>query len=243
MAGALAQLFGVSEDTVRRDLREMAAAGLCRRVYGGALSLVPPDRPMSERLVVAPDRKAALAEAAVGLIEAGMTVFLDASSTNVAIARRLPPGMRLTVATNAPVIAAELVERAGTEIIVIGGRVDPVVGAAVDAKAMRDAEALRPDLLVLGACGFDAAVGITATRYDDAEFKRFVAERSNSVVAALTNEKIGVPTPYPVFALSRCAAIVLEHDAGDDALAAIRRAGTRVVTAPSPEGSGRRKDT
>ena len=234
MAGDLARLFRVSEDTVRRDLREMAAAGLCRRVYGGALPVDARDRPMSERLAIAADRKAALAEAAVALIEPGSTVFFDAGSTNLAVARRLPPAVRLTVATNAPVIAAELAERPNTEVIVIGGRIDPMVGAAVDAKAMRDVEALRPDLLILGACGFEEGAGITATRYDDAEFKRFVSERSRAVAAALTNEKIGVPAPYPVLPLWRCGAIVVEHDADGETVAAISAAGVRVIKARRP---------
>lgn len=239
VAGDLARLFRVSEDTVRRDLRAMAAAGLCRRVYGGALAAGGRDRPMSERLAIAADRKAALAEAAVALIEPDSTIFIDAGSTNLAIARRLPPAMRLTVATNAPVIAAELVERPNIELVVIGGRVDPMVGAAVDAKAMRDVEALRPDLLMLGACGLDERAGVTATRYDDAEFKRFVAERSRSIAVALTSDKIGVPTPYSVLPLSQCAALVVEHDADDRTVAGILAAGVRAIKAERPADAGR----
>ena len=110
IAAALAQELSISEDTIRRDLREMAAAGLCRRVYGGAL---PPDDAGSslvERLQIKPERKDAMARAALPLIETGMTVFIDAGSTNLAIARAIPPGLRLTVITNTPMVATALLE-------------------------------------------------------------------------------------------------------------------------------------
>src|SRR6478609_6037690 len=75
LAAALAVEFGVSEDTVRRDLREMAAAGLCERVYGGALPLSPAGGSLKQRMAFAVDRKQALARAAVAEIVAGSTVF------------------------------------------------------------------------------------------------------------------------------------------------------------------------
>ncbi len=70
LAADLAAEFRVSEDTIRRDLREMAAAGLCERVYGGALPLAPSALSLSQRVAMAPERKAALARASVGFISA-----------------------------------------------------------------------------------------------------------------------------------------------------------------------------
>jgi DeoR/GlpR family transcriptional regulator of sugar metabolism len=113
LAVDLAQEFNVSEDTIRRDLRELAAAGLCERVYGGALPVAPGGTTLSQRAGEAPGRKAALAAAAVPLLTPGMTVFFDASSTNLAIARALPAGLELTAVTNTPLIAAVLMEKPG----------------------------------------------------------------------------------------------------------------------------------
>src|SRR5690606_26714764 len=94
LAADLAQEFSVSEDTIRRDLRELAAAGLCARVYGGALS-VTPGGTFARRMGEAPERKAALALAALAFIKPGATVFFDAGSTNMAIARSLPDDLVL----------------------------------------------------------------------------------------------------------------------------------------------------
>ena len=116
---------------------------------------------MYKRQAIGGDRKAALARAAAAFIVPGTTVFLDAGSTNLALARVLPAGADLTVATNAPAIAAALLER-DIATIQLGGLIDPRVGGAIGAKAMRDAEAFRPDILVLGVCGIDVEAGVTA---------------------------------------------------------------------------------
>ncbi|OJF96112.1 DeoR/GlpR family DNA-binding transcription regulator [Pararhizobium antarcticum] len=213
LAADLAQEFRVSEDTIRRDLREMAAAGLCERVYGGALSLATASTSLSERVTVAPQRKVMLAKAAVGFLKTGMTVFIDAGSTNLAIAKAIPADLHLTVATNTPLIAAAVMDKPGVTLLLIGGKVDRQVGAAIGAKAQRDVEVLRPDLCVLGACGVDIDAGLTAFGFEDAEFKRFVAGRSVSVLAAVNNEKLGLVGSHAVIPIDACATLVLEHDA------------------------------
>ncbi len=111
LAQKLARDFAVSEDTIRRDLREMAARGECERVYGGALLPRGRTRPLADRISEAPTRKANLGAAAAPLITEGMVVFFDAGSTNLAVVRSLPADMRITAVTNTPAIAAELVLR------------------------------------------------------------------------------------------------------------------------------------
>lgn len=230
IAAALAQELGVSEDTIRRDLREMAASGLCRRVYGGALRIAAASTSMNERMAVGGARKAALARCAAGLIPPGATVFLDAGSTNLALARALPAGHGLTVATNAPAIAAALLER-DLATIQLGGLIDPRAGAAIGAKAMRDAEALRPDLLVLGVCGIDPEAGVTAESFEEAEFKRFVALRSRTVMVVVTNDKLSTAAPYSVVPLARLAQAVIEGDADENEAAALTAAGIETLRA------------
>lgn len=224
IAADLAQELGVSEDTIRRDLREMAAQGLCRRVYGGAL-LPNRDSPISERVDAGADRKEALARAIVALVPAGSTLFLDSGSTNLAIARLLAADANLTVATNAPAIAAALLDRAGIDVIQIGGPIDRKTGAASGAKALRDAEALRPDLCILGICGLHPDAGVTAFSFEEAEFKRFVALRSRTVLTAVTNDKLGMAAPYAVIPLARLDCAVFEADADEQQVAECTAAG------------------
>ncbi|ASY70878.1 DeoR/GlpR family DNA-binding transcription regulator [Sinorhizobium fredii] len=231
LAADLARELNVSEDTIRRDLREMAAAGLCERVYGGALPIAPDAGSLSARVALAPERKAALARASVGFIERGMTVFLDAGSTNLAIARAIAPDLSATIVTNTPLIAAALMEKPGLGLILIGGPLDRAVGAAIGARAQRDAELLRPDLCLLGTCGADAGAGLTAFHFEDAEFKRLIASRSRSVLAAITSDKLGTAAPHAVIEIGAASTLVLEANAPEAQIAAFTAQGARVVLA------------
>lgn len=234
LAAQLAAEFGVSEDTVRRDLREMAAAGLCERVYGGALPVSPAGGSLRQRMAVAVGRKELLARAAVSEIPAGSTVFFDAGSTNLAIAGALPADLSITAATNAPVIAAALIDKPAVDVILIGGMVDRQTGGALGAKALRDMESLSPDLCVLGACGVDIEAGITTFGFEDAEFKRFATAKSRKVLVAATSEKFGTAAPHSVLPLANCECLVVEHDADPAMLARFGERGCRTVVAERP---------
>ncbi|WP_026620177.1 DeoR/GlpR family transcriptional regulator of sugar metabolism [Ensifer sp. WSM1721] len=231
LAADLARELGVSEDTIRRDLREMAAAGLCERVYGGALPLAPDAGPLNERATLAPERKAALAQASLRFLRPGMTVFLDAGSANLAIARAIAPDFSATIATNTPLIAAALMEKPEIDVILIGGALNRAVGAAVGARAQRDAELLRPDLCVLGTCGADAEAGLTAFHFEDAEFKRLIASRSPAVLAAITSDKLGTAAPHAVIGIDSGLTLVLEADAPRAQVAAFTARGASIVFA------------
>ena len=239
LAGDLAREFRTSEDTIRRDLREMAAAGKCRRVYGGALPLAPAPGPLKARRGEAPERKAALGRAAAALVRSGQVVFFNAGSTNAAIARALPVGLRLTIVTNAPDIAADLLDRPDVELIVIGGRIDPRFGAAVGARALDDARAVRADLAFLGACAVDAETGIGTFDAEEAEFNRRVAERAQAVAAAATTDKLGTAAPFAIGPVSLLTDLIVEADAPDGALAALRRAGVCIRRAEPAGGTAR----
>ena len=234
LAPELAAWLKVSEDTIRRDLRDLAAAGLCQKVYGGALRLPLPPAPNDGTLGQRRDHRAAaksrLAQAAATLIVPGSLVFIDAGSTNLGIAAALPD-VPLTVVTNAPAIAAVLVDRPQLELIVIGGRVDRRAGASLGAGALRDIEMLRPDVFCLGACGIDVAAGITAFQYEEALFKRRVAEASKAVLVAATGDKLATAAPYQVLAAARLTHLVIEHDADAAIAAAFAALGTQVLRA------------
>ena len=236
LATDLAREFETSEDTIRRDLRALAAAGLCRRVYGGALPLAPGAGPVSARAEVAVDAKAALGAALAGLVSPGMTVFLDAGSTVLAAARAIT-AERLTLVTHAPLIGAALAERPGVALVMLGGRVDPLVGAAVGARALAEAEGLRPDLALLGACGLDPEAGVTAHSVEDAAFKRRLASASAAVAVAADRDKIGTAAAFPVIGTDACDVLALEASTPADVLARFRAAGPRVLEV---ETGGRR---
>src|SRR5262249_37320558 len=136
LAAALAEDFSTSEDTIRRDLRDLAERGLCRRVYGGALPVSPASRSAEIPAGEAVDRKAALGLALAGLVAPGSFVFVDAGSTNLAAARAFPDDLRLTAATHDPAIAAALLAKPEVTPWLIGGRVSREIGAALGGRTL-----------------------------------------------------------------------------------------------------------
>ncbi|MDO6967070.1 DeoR/GlpR family DNA-binding transcription regulator [Rhizobium alvei] len=234
IAASLSRELDVSEDTIRRDLREMAASGLCRRVYGGALAVESGQGDLSKRIGESAERKRALGRAVIPFIQGGMTVFCDAGSTNLEIVRALPQGLSLTLITNAPTIAAALVDRGDIDIVIIGGAVDHRTGAVTGSKATAEIATMRPDLFLLGGCGLDRHEGISATSCEEAEFKRAVALRSRSIICAITNEKLDASAPFAVIPFADNVRLVLEHDSAPDIVSAIRAQNVPVTCADPP---------
>ncbi|WP_283148912.1 DeoR/GlpR family DNA-binding transcription regulator [Silvimonas soli] len=231
LASELAVEFGLSEDSVRRDLREMAAAGECQRVYGGAIAMSSNGRPIGERSREHVDRKVRLAQSAVRLIQGGQLVFLDASTTNLAVAQVLPEDIGLTIATNSPAIAAALVGREDLRVILIGGTLDHHVGGTLGTAALLDIQQMRPDICFLGICSIDALAGVGASQAEDAAFKRQLVAISGAIVAVVTNEKLGTGAPFTIAPLAEITHLVVEADAEPTHLQHLAEAGTSLTDA------------
>ena len=224
----LAQQFGTSEDTIRRDLRELAAAGLCQRVYGGALPLSPASSSLTERVMLGNSQEQMLGETLASLLPEGVVVFVDAGSTNLAAMRALPQNHVFTLITNSPQIAAEVTGRESVELIVIGGRVDPQTGATFGVRTLRDIADLRPDVYLLGTCALDVVAGIAVFGFDEAEFKRTLLAQSRRVIAAASNDKLGMSAPFAVASLHVLGDLVLESDAPAEWVLAAQQQGVSI---------------
>jgi len=211
VAGDLAQRFSLSEDTIRRDLRQMAANGLCQRVYGGAVA--PHAGPLPLRHDHLRDEKARLAQVAVQLIAPQQVILIDAGSTNAAIARVLPVDYGLTVVTNAPDIASTLATRRDVQLVMLGGAFDPDIGACLGPQTLNALAGLRADWLFLGSCGLDATIGVTAFDHGEAAVKIAMAAVSDKVAAAVTAEKFGTAAPYRVLPTPQIDVLVAEKSA------------------------------
>ncbi|MER0240342.1 DeoR/GlpR family DNA-binding transcription regulator [Fulvimarina sp. MAC8] len=232
-AAELAAEFSVSEDTIRRDLRMLAAEGYCERVYGGAIR--PSMRPSSfaERRGEQVAAKTALGRLAAELIEPGETIFIDAGSTNLEIARHLPHrrSHSLTLVTNAPAIAEAAASVDGPDIILIGGRLDRELGSCLGGKALRDAEELNPSRAFIGTCALSSEGGLSAFSSEEAELKAIIARRSAKVVVAATTDKLGLTAPFSFAGLEALDQLVTDAS-HHELLLHLQEQGVDIVTAP-----------
>jgi len=232
-AAALAKEFLVSEDAIRRDLRALASEGKCKRVYGGGLPISLDGVPLEHRLLNDSNEKRALALAALSLLSEASTVFLDSGSTNLALAREMPPDRSLTIATNSISIASALLERKNFKVIVLGGEIERETGAAIGLSAIREAERLSFDLCFLGACAVSMSLGIGAFQLADAEFKRTLIARSDRTAALVTMDKVETRAPFQVAALAVLDHVVLEGGTSEEIVSAFSNAGPKVIIAQS----------
>src|SRR4051794_8659048 len=122
VAKDLAAEWQLSEDSIRRDLRELAAEGLCKKVYGGAIPIARAEADYAGRQRVEPDSKLSVATKAASLIQPGMTAILDGGTTTLAVTRALPHDLKATIVTHSPTIAAALVDHPTVDVYVVGGR-------------------------------------------------------------------------------------------------------------------------
>jgi DeoR/GlpR family transcriptional regulator of sugar metabolism len=227
VARELAEELGMSEDSIRRDLRHLAAVGQCQRVYGGA---VPVSRALVDyrsRTGVEPESKRRIAARAAQLVKPGDRVIFDGGTTTLAVTQALPPDLHATVITHSPTIAAALIDHPTVEILLLGGRIYKHSAVACGAATAEAARAITADLFLLGVTGVHAQHGLTTGDAEEAAMKRTLAGQAADTYVLASAEKIGAVSPYKVLELDATTAILT--DARDDALDLLRHAAPAII--------------
>jgi DeoR/GlpR family transcriptional regulator of sugar metabolism len=213
VASELVASLGVSEDTVRRDLRDLAEQGLLQRVHGGALPAPVPTGSFARRLELARDEKVALADAALPLLEGARVIVLDGGTTPLQLARRLPPSFDGTVVTNAPPVAAALAGHPQAEVVLVGGRLLKEAQVAVGSAAVEALHTVRADVCVLGICSLHPEIGVTTLHHEEAYVKRAMVACAGEVIALATADKLRTASPWVVAQLADVDHLVTDGDA------------------------------
>lgn len=213
VAATLAPELGLSEDTIRRDLRDLAAEGKLLRVHGGALPLSPTHRPLADRRSMATEEKRRLAAAAARLIRPGQVVILDGGTTHAEVVRALPPDLRATIVTHSPTIAASLEPFPAIEVILIGGRLFRHSMVAVGAIAAEGFARLHADLCLLGVTGLNPERGLTTGDDEEAAIKRQMIAQSGETVVLATSDKLGATSPFAIAPISAIGTLVIPKEA------------------------------
>lgn len=229
VAKEIATELGLSEDSIRRDLRDLAAEGLLTRVYGGAVPASPAVADYAARTQIATASKHRVAATAADLVRPGSTVILDGGTTVLALVQQLPRSLDATFITHSPTVAAALIEH-DAEVIVLGGRLFKHSAVTVGAAAAEAANRISADLFLLGVTGIHATAGLTTGDSDEAAMKRTLASRAAETYVLGSAEKIGAASRHPVLALDEITGLILDAPAGDPAADELRRTGVRIVT-------------
>ncbi|BBS37338.1 DeoR/GlpR family DNA-binding transcription regulator [Enterobacter cloacae complex sp. 2024EL-00215] len=226
---ALSMLFTVSEDTIRRDLRELAAEGRLQRVHGGALPSSSAIAPFAERQSLKMDAKKRVARKGAQLISPGQVVIIDGGTTTSELITFLPSDLNITVVTHSPGIALGLVNHPAIEVILIGGRLYKHSIVTVGAAAIEGIGNIHADLFFMGVTGIHPDTGLTTGDFEEACIKRAFSGRAAETVVLASPEKINSASSFVIGDLSLVNTIVVEDDTDKAWINAITGKGVSVV--------------
>lgn len=231
VAKALAEELGTSEDTIRRDLRELAQLGKLQRVHGGALPASAATGDLRVREKVSSQEKQALGRCGAQLIKPGQVVMLDGGTTAIQLARHLPADLRATVITHSPNVAVELAAHPHVDIIVLGGRLFRHSMVNVGASVIEAASRYRADLFFLGVTGVHPEAGLSTGDAEEADVKRALHARAAETIVLASSEKLLSASAFVVAPMNALSLLVVPDDTPAKTIKALRAGGATVQKA------------
>ncbi|MBB6670799.1 DeoR/GlpR family DNA-binding transcription regulator [Cohnella nanjingensis] len=231
VATELSQTLHVSEDTIRRDLREMDAVGMIHRVHGGALPKSPPAVHYVDRQNLAVETKERLANQAAALVRNGQVILMDGGTTTLKLAERLPKSLMATVVTNSPPVAIALAGHPKVEVILIGGQLYKDSLVNIGTAAVETLNRIRADVCFLGIYSLHPEIGISVPYIEETYVKRQMISISSEVVALATSDKLGTSSSFIVAPTHSLTYLVTEKDISEEILAPYNQLGITVLQA------------
>ncbi|MCC3355929.1 DeoR/GlpR family DNA-binding transcription regulator [Bacillus sp. REN16] len=186
------KIFSVSESTLRNDLRTLEELNKLHRSHGGALKIVKDiEVPYSQRSLSNHQEKERIGREAAKRIIPFETVYLDAGTTIMELAKSLPSDFEFNVVTSALNIATMSSKNSNISVHVTGGLLRPTLHELVGPKCIQSIKEIRAQKLFLCASGLDLDRGVTENHIFSAEVKKAMIDSSEQVILLLDSSKIG----------------------------------------------------
>ncbi|OPG14793.1 DeoR/GlpR family DNA-binding transcription regulator [Microbispora sp. GKU 823] len=229
----LAERFGVTTETIRRDLTALERAGVLRRVHGGA---IPVERLGFEPALAARDEvmtaeKERIAKAALAELPEDGSVVIDAGSTTSRLVQALPPDRELTVVVNSPPLATMLAARPNLTVLMLGGRVRGRTLATVEDWAIQQLSQLNVDVAFMATNGCSVAKGLTTPDPAEAAIKRAMIACADRAVLLADHTKFSGTYLARFATLGEIDVVITDTGLDPDQAAALAAAGPEVVRA------------
>jgi len=208
----LAREFGVTEETIRRDLDKLSAEGLAKKIYGGAVAnkSLNVDLPYTVRKRANVEAKQRIAELIAARISDGDYIMLDASSTALYVARYLKSKKDITLITNSIEILLELADKTDWNVLCTGGTLKPRSLSLVGSSAEKMIQSHHVDHAICSCKGLDMRLGVTDSNERDAEMKQAIFASAKRRVLVADQSKFDMCSFVRVCALEDVDTIVTE---------------------------------
>lgn len=211
LSSDLSVQLNVSEDTIRRDLNELAENGKVLKVYGGALSKSF-QYPFHENDVYAKESKKLIAKKAIRLIQNGMSVLAGGGTTMLELARMIPDSLQCTFFTISPLVALELSERTNADVILIGGKLSRNTNISIGSQVVNQLTEIKVDLCLLGTNSLSVEDGVTDSDWEVVQIKKAMIRCSSKTCILSISEKLGSVQKMRVCNLNAISHLVTDLD-------------------------------
>jgi len=229
LSASLSEEMKVSEDTVRRDLQELADEGKIIKVHGGALSQSFGYGSVPAAKIYAHELKKNIAQKVVSLIKDGMFVLTTGGTTIIEIARILPPQLKATFITGSVTAVLEYSQHPNIEVIMIGDKVSKSSKITVGGDAIAKIKQIKADVCLMGVNAIDPEHGITDNDWDVVQVKKAMIESSSKVICLTISEKLKTYQPLSVCGIDEIDCLITELDPENEVLLPFVNAGINVL--------------
>ncbi|ANQ47936.1 DeoR/GlpR family DNA-binding transcription regulator [Flammeovirga yaeyamensis] len=242
LSSELSTRLNVSEDTIRRDLRELSDLGSIRRVHGGAVknnneinleehsdssAYIPFS--YEDREVYSKAKKEVIAKKAVSLLRDDNVILIDGGTTNLELVKAIPMDYKGTVITNCLPIATKLVEHRFVEVYFLGGRILPNALVTVGHSVIQELKEIRADICFLGTRSIDVQRGITDIDREEVEVKNAMSQSAVNVVSVASSDKLYTTQPFLCVSSKSVTTLITELDPNEVTLRPFVEIGVKVL--------------
>jgi len=221
--------INVSDDTIRRDLQQLADEGKVIKVHGGALSPSFHHGINTSKEVYAYRQKRVIAQKAISLIEDGMFILTSGGTTIIELARSLPHSLHATFISGSIPVLFEYISHPNIEVIAIGEKVSKNAKITVGQEAISKIRELKVDLCFLGINAINLQHGVSDNDWEVVQIKKAMIESAKQVVCLTISEKINSQQPIQVCDCSRIHTLITELPAEDPLLQPYSQCGIRIL--------------
>ncbi len=218
----LSEKLSVSEDTIRRDLHELAEEGVIIKVHGGAMSKTfhyPFD---DGNTVYALAAKQQIAGKAIGLFRNNMSILLEGGTTIMEITRLIPANLRATFFTVSPQVAMALSEHENIEVMGIGGKLAKSANLFTGASVINELAGLRVDLAIIGANGLSVKEGLTDSDWEVVQVIKAIIRSAKKTAVVSISEKLNTVRKIKICSFSSVHYLITEKSPKDTLLSAYK---------------------
>lgn len=225
----LSLAINVSDDTIRRDLQELAEEGKVIKVHGGALSPSFHHRDLSSQEIYGYTQKRLIAQKAVSLIKEGMIVLSSGGTTVLELAKALPAELRATFISGSIPAIYEYMNHPNIDVIAIGDKISKNSKITVGLEALLKIRQIRADICFLGINAINLDLGVSDNDWEVVQVKRAMIESSRQLVCLTISEKLNSLQPFQVCETGQIDTLITELPPDDPVLEPYRKAGIRVL--------------